>query len=49
MLNVLGHTVNTRTAAVGQMRLNLARLAAGVYTVRVQTSDGVLTQRVVRQ
>jgi hypothetical protein len=48
VLNSLGQTVWTGTAT-GSAPLNLSHLAAGVYTVRVQTAEGVLTQRVVRE
>ncbi|MBF9221068.1 beta strand repeat-containing protein [Hymenobacter ruricola] len=47
VLNALGQVVHTGTAA-GTVPLDLSKLAAGVYTVRVLTADGVLTQRVVR-
>ncbi|GAB3582025.1 hypothetical protein GCM10027345_25580 [Hymenobacter daeguensis] len=49
VLNALGQVVHTSTAMPGTVPLKLGQLAAGVYTVRVQTSQGVLTQRVVRQ
>jgi hypothetical protein len=49
VLNSLGQVVHTGTVAPGTAALSLGNLAAGVYTLRVQTSQGVLTQRVVRQ
>lgn len=49
VLNALGQVVHTSTIAAGTASLNLAHLAAGVYTFRVQTTEGVLTQRVVRE
>jgi hypothetical protein len=49
VLNSLGQVVHTGTVAPGTASLKLSQLAAGVYTFRVQTSQGVLTQRVVRQ
>jgi hypothetical protein len=49
VLNALGQVVHTGTVAPGTAALSLGNLAAGVYTLRVQTSQGVLTQRVVRQ
>jgi hypothetical protein len=48
VLNSLGQVVHTGTAT-GSAPLNLSKLAAGVYTVRVLTAEGVLTQRVVRE
>jgi hypothetical protein len=49
VLNALGQVVHTSTIAAGSASLNLAHLAAGVYTFRVKTTEGVLTQRVVRE
>ncbi len=49
ILNSLGQTVQRRSLAPGTATLNLAPLAAGVYTLRVQTEQGILTQRVVRE
>jgi hypothetical protein len=49
VLNALGQVVYVGTVAPGTASLKLSQLAAGVYTFRVQTSQGVLTQRVVRQ
>ncbi|MDO7845442.1 T9SS type A sorting domain-containing protein [Hymenobacter sp. M29] len=49
VLNSLGQLVHTSMLPVGTGALNLAHLAAGVYTVRVQTEQGVLTQRIVRE
>jgi hypothetical protein len=49
VFNSLGQLVYRGTAAAGTASLDLGKLAAGVYTVRVQTADGVLTQRVVRE
>ena len=49
VLNALGQVVHTGTIAAGTASLNLAHLAPGVYTFRVQTTEGVLTQRVVRE
>jgi parallel beta-helix repeat protein len=49
VLNSLGQTVQRRPLAPGTATLSLAPLAAGVYTLRVHTEQGVLTQRVVRE
>jgi hypothetical protein len=49
VLNALGQTVERRSLAPGTAQLSLAPLAAGVYTLRVHTEQGVLTQRVVRE
>jgi hypothetical protein len=49
VLNALGQVVYAGTVSAGTASLKLPHLAAGVYTFRVQTSEGVLTQRVVRQ
>jgi hypothetical protein len=49
VLNALGQVVRTGKAPAGASALNLSQLSAGVYTVRVQTAEGVLTQRVVRE
>lgn len=49
VLNSLGHVVHTRTIAAGSASLNLASLVAGVYTFRMKTTEGVLTQHVVRE
>ena len=49
VLNALGQVVHTGTLAASAEQLTLRGLAAGVYTVRVQTSAGVLTQRLVRE
>jgi hypothetical protein len=49
VLNALGQVVHTGTVAVGTAALDLRSLAAGVYVFRVLTTEGVLTQRVVRQ
>ena len=49
VLNALGQVVRTTTLAVGTSTLDLSALVAGVYTVRVQTPQGVLTQRVMRE
>ncbi|MBF9143256.1 T9SS type A sorting domain-containing protein [Hymenobacter properus] len=49
VLNALGQVVHTGTVAAGTAQLQLSQLAAGVYTFRVLTAQGVLTQRVVRQ
>jgi hypothetical protein len=48
VLNSIGQIVHTGKAVAGPVALNLAHLATGVYTLRVQTSEGVLTQRIVR-
>ena len=49
VLNSLGQVVHTSIIAAGSASLNLANLASGVYTFRVKTTEGVLTQRVVRE
>jgi hypothetical protein len=49
VLNTLGQVVYAGTVAAGTAALDLRSFASGVYTFRVQTSEGVLTQRVVRQ
>ncbi|MBH8570627.1 T9SS type A sorting domain-containing protein [Microvirga sp. STS02] len=49
VLNALGQVVHTSTIAAGSASLNLGHLASGVYTFRVKTTEGVLTQRVVRE
>jgi len=49
VLNALGQVVHTGMVPAGTTALPLSQLAAGVYIFRVQTSEGVLTQRVVRQ
>ena len=49
ILNSLGQAVQRRSLAPGTATLNLASLAAGVYTLRLQTEQGILTQRVVRE
>ncbi|MDO7845441.1 T9SS type A sorting domain-containing protein [Hymenobacter sp. M29] len=49
VLNALGQVVHTGTVAAGTAQLKLSQLASGVYTFRVLTEQGVLTQRVVRQ
>ncbi|HET9503676.1 MAG TPA: T9SS type A sorting domain-containing protein [Hymenobacter sp.] len=49
VLNALGQVVHTGPVAPGTAQLKLGHLAAGVYTFRVLTEQGVLTQRVVRQ
>ncbi|MGI4862301.1 MAG: T9SS type A sorting domain-containing protein [Janthinobacterium lividum] len=49
VLNSLGQVVHARTIAPGTATLSLTNLAAGVYNLRVQTPDGVLTQRIVRE
>ncbi|HET9505548.1 MAG TPA: T9SS type A sorting domain-containing protein [Hymenobacter sp.] len=49
VLNALGQAVQRRNLAPGTAQLSLAGLAAGVYTLRVHTEQGVLTQRVVRE
>ncbi|MBO2008761.1 beta strand repeat-containing protein [Hymenobacter negativus] len=49
VLNSLGQVVHTGLVPAGTASLALRTLASGVYTFRVQTSEGVLTQRVVRE
>jgi hypothetical protein len=49
VLNALGQTVQRRALAAGTTTLSLSELAPGVYTLRVQTEQGMLTQRVVRE
>jgi hypothetical protein len=49
VLNALGQNVQRRPLAAGATTLSLAELAPGVYTLRVHTEQGVLTQRVVRE
>ena len=49
VLNALGQVVHTGPVAPGTAQLKLGHLAAGVYTFRLLTEQGVLTQRVVRQ
>jgi hypothetical protein len=49
VLNALGQVVHSGTVPAGTAQLKLGQLASGVYTFRVQTEQGVLTQRVVRQ
>ncbi len=49
VLNALGQTAQRRALAPGAAQLSLAGLAPGVYTLRVHTEQGVLTQRVVRE
>ncbi|RZL15845.1 MAG: T9SS type A sorting domain-containing protein, partial [Hymenobacter sp.] len=49
VLNSLGQVVHSRTLPAGTAQLSLAHLAAGMYTLQVQTSEGMLTQRVVRE
>jgi hypothetical protein len=47
VLNALGQAVQRRALPAGTSTLRLAELAPGVYTLRVQTEQGTLTQRVV--
>ncbi len=49
VLNALGQVVQRRPLAPGTAPLSLAELAPGVYTLRVHTEQGILTQRVVRE
>ncbi|RZK63296.1 MAG: T9SS type A sorting domain-containing protein [Hymenobacter sp.] len=49
ILNSLGQSVQHRALLPGTAQLSLAELAAGMYTLRVQTEQGILTQRVVRE
>ncbi len=49
VLNSLGQAVHTGAVALGTSQLRIGHLAPGVYTFRVQTDQGVLAQRVVRQ
>ena len=49
VLNSLGQAVHTRLLPAGTAKLSLAHLAAGVYTLQVQTPEGMLTQRIVRE
>ncbi|UOQ98435.1 right-handed parallel beta-helix repeat-containing protein [Hymenobacter sp. 5317J-9] len=49
VFNSLGQTVRTGTLGTGLESLSLTNLASGVYTLRVQTAEGVLTQRIVRE
>jgi len=49
VLNSLGQTVQRRSLAPSTTTLNLTELVAGVYTLRVQTEQGILTQRIVRE
>jgi hypothetical protein len=49
VLNALGQVVRRQALAPGTAPLSVAELAPGVYTLRVHTEQGVLTQRVVRQ
>ncbi len=49
VLNALGQVVHTGPVAPGTAPLKLGHLAVGVYTCRVLTEQGVLTQRVLRQ
>ena len=49
VLNALGQAVQHRSLAPGTSQLSLAELAAGVYVLRVQTEQGILTQRIVRE
>jgi hypothetical protein len=49
VLNPLGQTVQRRALVPGTAPLSLAGLAPGVYTLRVHTEQGILTQRVVRE
>ena len=47
--NALGQVVHTGMVPAGATALDLGRLATGVYTLRLQTAQGVLTQRLVRE
>jgi hypothetical protein len=49
ILNSLGQSVQHCALLPGTAQFSLADLAAGVYTLRVQTEQGILTQRVVRE
>jgi hypothetical protein len=49
VLNSLGQTVQRRALAPGTAPLSLVGLAPGVYTLRVHTEQGILTQRIVRE
>jgi hypothetical protein len=49
ILNALGQTVERRPLAPGAAPLSLAPLPPGVYTLRVHTEQGILTQRVLRE
>jgi hypothetical protein len=49
VLNALGQVVHSGVLSAGLETLSLTNLASGVYTVRVLTTEGVLTQRVVRE
>jgi hypothetical protein len=49
VVNALGQVMLARPIAPGTAVLNLGSLAAGVYNLRVQTPNGVLMQRIVRE
>lgn len=47
--NALGQVVHQGMVPAGSTALDLSRLATGVYTLRLRTAQGVLTQRLVRE
>lgn len=50
LVNALGQTVLTRQTPAGAVRtLSLTGLAAGVYTLRLETSAGPVSKRLVRE
>jgi hypothetical protein len=49
VLNPLGQVVYTDVVSAGTAALHLPNLAPGLYTFQVNTAEGVLTQRVVRE
>ena len=53
VLNALGQVVHSRTLSAttvaAPVALDLSALAGGVYTLRLSTPDGTLTQRLVRK
>jgi len=54
MVSLLGQRVSVQTASAARLQqegvtLNTAKLAAGVYLVRLTTSEGIITKKVVVQ
>lgn len=49
LLDINGRVIATQEVEGNSVRFNMADLASGVYMVRVQTGDALVTERVVKQ
>jgi hypothetical protein len=49
VLNINGQVIKKQLAEGSETTLNVSDLSAGIYSVQVQTAEGIATQKVIKK